>query len=100
MVTLIAGQGMDCTIIFIISEEVIMIAKMILLDDVKKVTNFVNETFKFKGDIAVRHSKYIVNGRSLLGLMSLDLSQPVTCEIEERDGQIWDINCKKFEVKV
>lgn len=77
-----------------------MIAKTILLDDVKKVTNFVNETFKFKGDIVVKHSKYIVNGRSLLGLMSLDLSQPVTCEIEERDEQIWDINCKKFEVEI
>ena len=76
-----------------------MIKKTILLDDVRKVSNFVNETFKFKGDIAVKHSKYIVNGRSLLGLMSLDLSQPVTCEIEERDGQIWDINCKKFEVE-
>lgn len=76
-----------------------MIAKMILLDDVKKVTNFVNETFKFKGDIIVKHGKYTVNGRSLLGLMSLDLSQPVVCEIEECDGQIWDINCKKFEVQ-
>ena len=58
-----------------------------------------NQHFKLKGDIAVKHGKYIVNGRSLLGLMSLDLSQPVTCEIEERDGQIWDINCKKFEVE-
>lgn len=76
-----------------------MIAKMILLDDVKKVTNFVNETFKFKGDIIVKHGKYTVNGRSLLGLMSLDLSQPLTCEIEEREEQIWNVNCKKFEVE-
>jgi phosphotransferase system HPr-like phosphotransfer protein len=76
---------------------VIMIAKTILLDDVKKVTNFVNETFKFKGDIAVKHGKYIVNGRSLLGLMSLDLSQPLICEIEEREEQIWNVNCKGFE---
>lgn len=77
-----------------------MIAKTILLDDVKKITNFVNETFKLKGDIAVKHDKYVVNGRSLLGLMSLDLSQPVTCEIEDRDEQVWYINCKKFEVEV
>lgn len=76
-----------------------MIKKTILLDNVRKVTSFANETFKFKGDVIVKHDKYIVNGRSLLGLMSLDLSQPVTCEIDERDEQIWGINCKKFEVQ-
>lgn len=76
-----------------------MIKKTILLDDVRKVSNFVNETFKFKGDIIVIHGRYIVNGRSLLGLMSLDLSKPLTCEIEEREEQIWNINCKKFEVQ-
>lgn len=76
-----------------------MIKKTILLDNVRKVTSFVNETFKFKGDIIVKHDKYIVSGRSLLGLMSLNLSEPVTCEIEEREEQIWDINCKRFEVE-
>lgn len=76
-----------------------MIKKTILLDNVRKVTSFVNETFKFKGDIIVKHDKYTVNGRSLLGLMSLNLSEPVTCEIEEREEQIWDINCKRFEVE-
>lgn len=76
-----------------------MIKKTILLDDVRKVSNFVNETFKFKGDIIVIHGRYIVNGRSLLGLMSLDLSKPLTCEIEEREELIWNVNCKKFEVQ-
>ena len=76
-----------------------MIKKTILLDNVRKVSSFVNETFKFKGDIIVKHDKYIVNGRSLLGLMSLDLSKPLTCEIEEREELIWNINCKKFEVQ-
>lgn len=76
-----------------------MISKTILLDNVRKVSSFVNETFKFKGDIIVKHDKYVVNGRSLLGLMSLDLSQPLTCEIEEREEQIWNINCKGYEVQ-
>lgn len=76
-----------------------MIKKTILLDNVRKVSSFVNETFKFRGDIIVKHDKYIVNGRSLLGLMSLDLSQPLTCEIEEREELIWNVNCKKFEVQ-
>jgi phosphotransferase system HPr-like phosphotransfer protein len=76
-----------------------MIRKTILLDDVKKVTNFVNETFKFKGDIIIKHDKYVINGRSLLGLMSLDLSRPVICEIEEQEEQKWNVNCKRFEVE-
>jgi phosphotransferase system HPr-like phosphotransfer protein len=76
-----------------------MIKKTVLLDNVRKVSSFVNETFKFKGDIIVKHGKYVVNGRSLLGLMSLDLSQPLICEIEEREEQIWNANCKRFEVE-
>lgn len=76
-----------------------MTNKTILLNDVTKVSRFVNEMLNFKGDVIVCHDKYVVDGRSILGIMSLDLSQPVTCEIEERDEQVWDINCKKFEVE-
>lgn len=75
-----------------------MASKTILLDDVKKVSNFVNQMLKFKGDVIVRHDKYIVNGRSILGVMSLDLSQPIICEIEEDEAEKWEINCKEFEV--
>ena len=76
-----------------------MIEKKILLNDIKKMSGFVNETFKLKGDMTIKHDKYIINGRSLLGILSLDLSLPVICEIEECDEQAWDINCKRFEVE-
>lgn len=75
-----------------------MIQKTILLDNVKKVSNFVNEMLNFKGEITVKHDKYIVNGRSILGIMSLDLAQPLTCEIEEDQEQKWNEKCKDFEV--
>ena len=75
-----------------------MIQKTILLDNVKKVSNFVNEMLNFKGEIIVKHDKYIVNGRSILGIMSLDLAQPLICEIEEDQEQKWNEKCKDFEV--
>lgn len=75
-----------------------MISKTILLDNVRKVSNFVNQMLNFKGEVIVRHDKYVVNGRSILGIMSLDLSQPIICEIEEYENQKWEINCKEFEV--
>lgn len=75
-----------------------MTNKTILLDNVKKVSNFVNQMLQFKGDVIVRHGIYVVNGRSILGVMSLDLSQPVICEIDDNENLKWEINCKEFEV--
>lgn len=75
-----------------------MISKTILLDNVKKVSHFVNEMLNFKGDVIVCHDKYVVDGRSILGVMSLNLSQPVTCKIEESEDQKWQLTCKEFEV--
>lgn len=38
---------------------------------------FVELARNVDGDINVAHDKYVVDGKSLLGLMSLDLSKPI-----------------------
>lgn len=45
------------------------------------VDNFVKFASKCTGDVLVRSQKYIVNGKSIMGLYSLDLSKPIDVEI-------------------
>jgi len=39
---------------------------------------------KFDGDVMLRHNNYVVDATSILGIMSINLSEPVTLEIVER----------------
>lgn len=59
---------------------------------VSSVQDFCNRSINFCGDIAFTSGRWVVNGKSVLGIFSLDLSKPVDCEIE---GSEEDIN--KFE---
>ena len=57
--------------------------------------NTVNDAIKFtkiaqnqNGDIFVKHNSYVVDGTSILGILSLNLSEPVTVEmVEKSDGE-------------
>lgn len=55
---------------------------MVLLDSVNKVKNFVDLAQKCEGSVAVYSGKYIVDGKSIMGMYSLDLVHPVKVEIE------------------
>lgn len=57
-----------------------MIETKILLKTVTDVTNFVNLSSKCVGDILVYSGKYIVSGKSLMGLYSLNLSEVLKVE--------------------
>lgn len=49
----------------------------ILLNKVEDIQKFVRITTSFSSDINVHKDSYIVDGKSILGLMSLDLTKPV-----------------------
>ena len=57
-----------------------MIETKVLLKTVIDVTNFVNLCSKCAGDILVYSGKYIVSGKSLMGLYSLNLSEVLRVE--------------------
>ena len=44
----------------------------VLLDSVQKVKQFSNICQKHVGDVIVYSGRYVVDGKSILGLMSLD----------------------------
>lgn len=52
----------------------------IILDKITDVKDFVNLVSKCSDDVTVGSGRFIVNAKSLLGLMSLDLSKPLKVE--------------------
>ena len=73
--------------------------RKVLLDTVDKVKVFVRCTSKFMRDVQLMSGRYIVDGRSILGVMSLDLSKPVLVSIHEDDVELANMLIKKFYVR-
>lgn len=55
----------------------------IKLESIDDVKNFVRAASQFNSDIDIVSSRYVIDAKSILGLFSLDLSQPVTLRIED-----------------
>lgn len=73
--------------------------RKVLLDTVDKVKIFVRCTNKFLRDVQVVSGRYVVDAKSILGIMSLDLSKPVIANIHEDDIELADMLIKKFYVR-
>lgn len=52
------------------------------LNDMSKVKEFVSIAQNITEDVVLRSGKFAVNGKSIMGVFSLDLSKPITLEIE------------------
>lgn len=59
----------------------------ILLNTVEKVKDFVNITSRLQNEVFVKSGRYVIDGKSLMGMFSLDLSKPVELEIGYIEGQ-------------
>lgn len=64
-----------------------MVETVIKLDKVVDASGFVNLTSKINGDVTLYSGKYVVDGKSIMGIYSLDLTKPIKMEI---DGEIPD----------
>ena len=67
-----------------------MIQKILLIDTMQKVKDFAGITQQFAEEVTVTRGKYVVDGKSLLGLYSLNLSLPITViyhDIDEEKGK-------------
>lgn len=67
----------------------------ILLKSVVDVKNFVNITNCYDFDIDLESGRYIVDGKSIMGIFSLDLSKPIKVHIHADD----DV-AQEFEKKI
>lgn len=55
-------------------------SKFIKMNSVTDIMNFVKEASKIEGDITVLKGKYIIDGKSIMGVMSIDMSTGMTVE--------------------
>lgn len=61
----------------------------VTLNTINDVKSFVNTSNKFNGDVLIRNGHYVVDGKSLLGIFSLDLSKGLTVEFSDMpNGEI------------
>ena len=59
----------------------------VVLKDVENAKRFVAESEKFKGDIDLLSGRYIVNAKSILGVLSLVLTEEMTAQIHTDDPE-------------
>ena len=62
----------------------IMSSMKILIDSIVKVKEFNNLAVKFPCEIDIVSGRYIIDGRSLMGLFSLDLGKPVEMKFDKK----------------
>ncbi len=53
----------------------------ILLDTIDKVRRFVDTVTRFDCDIDLASGRYVVDGKSIMGIFSLDLMSPIKATI-------------------
>lgn len=56
------------------------------LGTVNDVKHFVDAAEKYPHAIKVRANEYVVSGKSIMGMFSLDLSNPVAVELSDENG--------------
>lgn len=55
------------------------------LTTTESVKKFVDIVSRYAFDIDLRSGRYVVDAKSILGIFSLDLSKPITLEIQSDD---------------
>ena len=63
----------------------------------QRVKEFVNVTQDYPYEILLKSGRYIVDAKSILGIFSLDLSQPITVEAYSDDCDDLMEKLKKFD---
>lgn len=71
----------------------------VLLDTIPKVKKFCGAAQKFMHDVDITSDRYKVDGKSIMGLFSLDLSKPINVNVHCDDIEMAECLFKEFEVK-
>ena len=94
----ITEQHEDCHKLKVKGDK-IMSSMKILIDSIVKVKEFNNLAVKFPCEIDIVSGRYIIDGRSLMGLFSLDLGKPVEIKFDKKYEDLANLLFSKFEVK-
>ena len=75
-----------------------MLRLKIKLDTTNDIKEFLNETVKIKSDVDLIKGSRIVDAKSTIGVMTLDLSDPVEITIHSENKDLLE-PFKKWQVK-
>lgn len=70
----------------------------ILIDTIPKVREFCKIANGFRHNVDVVSNRYKIDGKSIMGLFSLNLSAPIEVIVDETDEDIARTLFSKFEV--
>ena len=71
----------------------------ISLNSIDKVKSFVNEITKYDNDFDLVSGRYVIDAKSIMGIFSLDLSKPVTLEVESDAAAEFLAEIEQFKVQ-
>lgn len=74
-----------------------MKSMFVKINGFKDISDVIKQATLVDGDVTYKKGKYVVDGKSTLGVMSLDLSTGVTIEYPE-DAEVFENFIKQFEV--
>ena len=70
----------------------------IRLSTISDVRDFVNIVASYDGDVDLISGRYMVDGKSIMGIFSLDLSKPIALEAHTDDASAFFAKIKPFIV--
>lgn len=59
----------------------------VALNSVNDVKAFVNITFRAERDVDIHCGKYHIDGKSIMGIFSLELNKPIEVELDDHDAE-------------
>ncbi len=68
----------------------------IKLSTIEEVRAFVNAVCAFDGDVDLKSGRYVVDAKSIMGIFSLDLMQPIEMTVYTDECAELEANIKKF----
>ena len=74
-----------------------MITKTILLNNIENVNRFVSKMAEKDYEVDLSLGKYLVNAKSIMGVLSLDLTQPVTVKADTDDETLLE-EIKEYDI--
>ncbi len=80
-------------------EECKMVKENIMLSSIEAVKKFVSITTKYDFQINLTTDKYKIDAKSIMGVFSLDLSKPVTLEVESDAAAEFLAEIEQFKVQ-
>lgn len=64
---------------------------VILLNSIDKVKKFVSITTKFEAEMDLINGRYTIDGKSIMGIFSIDLSKPLVLRVYDGKEDVEEI---------